>query len=163
PPQEKQAAQSESKAAASASRFSLDGAQEWLGSPPLSLEGLKGKGVVVDFWTYSCINCLRSIPYVRALAEKYRDPGLVGMSVHAPEFAVERNVDNVRKAVAALKINYPVAIDNEYNIWRSFDNQYWPAHYFLDAGGKLRREHFGEGEYEESERTIQKLLVEAGN
>ncbi|MFT4119913.1 cytochrome c biogenesis protein DipZ [Bradyrhizobium sp.] len=141
----------------------LAGAQEWLNSPPLTLDELKGKVVLVDFWTYSCINCLRSIPYVRAWAEKYRDRGLVVIGVHAPEFAFERNVDNVKNAVAALNIGYPVAIDNDYKIWRAFENQYWPAHYFIDANGKVRHHHFGEGEYAESERVIQTLLAEAGN
>ncbi len=111
------------------------GAVEWLNSPPLTREGLKGKVVLVDFWTYSCINCLRAIPYVRAWAEKYKDQGLVVIGVHAPEFAFEKNIDNVRHAVADLAITYPVAIDNDYAIWRAFDNQYWPAHYFIDAAG----------------------------
>ncbi|KJC52308.1 cytochrome c biogenesis protein DipZ [Bradyrhizobium sp. LTSP857] len=142
---------------------SLDGAQTWLNSPPLTLEQLKGKVVLVDFWTYSCINCLRSIPYVRAWAEKYRDRGLVVIGVHAPEFAFERNVDNIKNAMATLKIGYPVAVDNDYKIWRSFENQYWPAHYFIDANGKVRHHHFGEGEYAESERVIQTLLAEAGS
>src|SRR5882724_8334823 len=141
---------------------SLSGASEWLNSKPLTAEDLKGKVVLVDFWTYSCINCLRSIPCVRAWAEKYRDHGLVVIGVHAPEFAFERNVDNVRKAVATLKISYPVAIDNEYMIWRAFENEYWPAHYFIDAKGQIRHQHFGEGDYDESERTLQKLLAEAG-
>jgi cytochrome c biogenesis protein CcdA/thiol-disulfide isomerase/thioredoxin len=142
---------------------SLDGAQQWLNSAPLTMEGLKGKVVLVDFWTYSCINCLRSIPYVRAWAEKYRDHGLVVIGVHAPEFAFERNVDNVTNAIKTLKIGYPVAIDNEYKIWRAFENEYWPAHYFIDANGKVRHHHFGEGDYAKSERIIQKMLVEAGN
>jgi cytochrome c biogenesis protein CcdA/thiol-disulfide isomerase/thioredoxin len=142
---------------------SLSGAQEWLNSKPLTMEELKGKVVLIDFWTYSCINCLRAIPYVRAWAEKYRDHGLVVIGVHAPEFAFERNVDNVKKAIATLKIDYPVAIDNEYRIWRAFENEYWPAHYFIDANGKVRHHHFGEGEYAESERVIQTLLTEAGN
>jgi cytochrome c biogenesis protein CcdA/thiol-disulfide isomerase/thioredoxin len=142
---------------------SLSGAQEWLNSPPLTIAALKGKVVLVDFWTYSCINCLRSIPYVRAWADKYRDHGLVVIGVHAPEFAFERNVANVKNAIATLKIGYPVAIDNDFKIWRSFENQYWPAHYFIDANGKVRHHHFGEGEYEESERVIQKLLADAGN
>lgn len=141
----------------------LDGATQWLNSPPLTTEGLKGKVVLVDFWTYSCINCLRAIPYVRAWAEKYRGHGLVVIGVHAPEFAFERNVDNVRAAIATLKINYPVAVDNEYMIWRAFENEYWPAHYFIDAAGKIRHHHFGEGNYEESEQVIQQLLMEAGN
>jgi cytochrome c biogenesis protein CcdA/thiol-disulfide isomerase/thioredoxin len=142
---------------------SLDGAEGWLNSPPLSFAALKGKVVLVDFWTYSCINCLRSIPYVRAWAEKYRDHGLVVIGVHAPEFAFERNIDNVKNAIATLKIGYPVAIDNEYKIWRSFENEYWPAHYFIDGNGKVRHHHFGEGQYEESERVIQKMLADAGN
>jgi len=124
---------------------------------------LKGKVVVVDFWTYSCINCVRSIPFIRAWAEKYRDHGLVVIGVHAPEFAFERNVDNVKKAVATLGIGYPGAIDNDYKIWRAFDNEYWPAHYFIDAQGMIRHHEFGEGEYDESERVIQKLLAEAGD
>jgi len=118
---------------------------------------------VVDFWTYSCINCLRAIPYVRAWAEKYRDHGLVVIGVHAPEFAFERNVDNVKKAIATLGIGYPVAIDNEYKIWRAFENEYWPAHYFIDAKGQIRHHHFGEGDYDESEQVIQQLLAEAGD
>jgi cytochrome c biogenesis protein CcdA/thiol-disulfide isomerase/thioredoxin len=142
---------------------SLSGAVAWLNSPPLTAEGLKGKVVVIDFWTYSCINCLRSIPYVKAWAEKYKDHGLVVIGVHTPEFAFERNVDNVRTAVADLKIGYPIAIDNDYAIWRAFDNEYWPAHYFIDAQGRMRYHHFGEGEYDESERVIQQLLAEAGN
>lgn len=141
----------------------LSGAVQWLNSPPLSAEALKGKVVLVDFWTYSCINCLRSLPYVKAWAEKYRDQGLVVIGVHAPEFAFERDVGNVTKAVKDLGIDYPVAIDNDYRIWRAFDNQYWPAHYFADAQGRIRYQHFGEGEYAESERVIQQLLREAGN
>jgi cytochrome c biogenesis protein CcdA/thiol-disulfide isomerase/thioredoxin len=141
----------------------LSGAVEWLNSPPLTAEGLRGKVVLIDFWTYSCINCLRALPYVRAWAEKYKEQGLVVIGVHAPEFAFEKSVDNVRKAVADLKIGYPVAIDNDYAIWRAFDNQYWPAHYFVDAQGRIRHHHFGEGRYDESERVIQQLLAEAGN
>ena len=141
---------------------SLMGATEWLNSPPLTADGLKGKIVLVDFWTYSCINCLRAIPYVRAWAEKYKDQGLVVIGVHAPEFAFEKSVKNVRGAVAELKIGYPVAVDNDYAIWRAFDNQYWPAHYFADAQGRIRHHHFGEGDYDESERVIQQLLGEAG-
>jgi cytochrome c biogenesis protein CcdA/thiol-disulfide isomerase/thioredoxin len=141
----------------------LDGAVAWLNSPPLSVASLKGKVVLIDFWTYSCINCLRAIPYVEAWAEKYRDAGLVVIGVHSPEFAFERNIDNVRKAVADLKITYPVAIDNDYAIWRAFDNEYWPAHYFIDANGHMRYAHYGEGGYDESERVIQRLLAEAGH
>jgi cytochrome c biogenesis protein CcdA/thiol-disulfide isomerase/thioredoxin len=140
----------------------LDGAIQWLNSPPLSAEALKGKVVLVDFWTYSCINCIRAIPYVKAWAEKYKDQGLVVIGVHAPEFAFEKNVENVKKAIGDLGITYPVAIDNDYAIWRAFDNQYWPAHYFIDAEGRIRHHHFGEGEYDQSERVIQELLAEAG-
>lgn len=140
----------------------LDGAVQWLNSPPLTAESLKGKVVLVDFWTYSCINCLRAIPYVRAWAEKYKDQGLVVIGVHSPEFAFEKNVDNVRKAIGDLDIKYPVAIDNDYEIWRAFNNEYWPAHYFIDAEGRVRHHHFGEGDYEQSERVIQQLLAEAG-
>jgi cytochrome c biogenesis protein CcdA/thiol-disulfide isomerase/thioredoxin len=141
----------------------LSGGVEWLNSPPLSASALKGKVVLIDFWTYSCINCLRTIPYVRAWAEKYKDQGLVVIGVHAPEFAFEKHIDNVKKAVADLKIGYPVVIDNDYAIWRAFDNMYWPAHYFIDAEGRIRHHHFGEGEYDESERVIQQLLAEAGH
>ena len=140
----------------------LDGAVQWLNSPPLTTEALKGKVVLVDFWTYSCINCLRTLPYVKAWAEKYRDQGLVVIGVHAPEFAFERDVNNVTKAMKDLGITYPVAIDNNYKIWRAFNNQYWPAHYFADAKGQIRYHHFGEGDYAESERVIQQLLREAG-
>ncbi len=140
----------------------LTGAVTWINSPPLTMAQLKGKVVVVDFWTYSCINCLRSVPYVRAWAQKYKDQGLVVIGVHAPEFAFEKNIANVKKAVTDLKIGYPVAVDNDYAIWRAFGNQYWPAHYFIDATGKIRHHHFGEGDYEQSERVIQQLLAEAG-
>jgi cytochrome c biogenesis protein CcdA/thiol-disulfide isomerase/thioredoxin len=140
---------------------SLSGATAWLNSPPLTPESLKGKVVLIDFWTYSCINCLRSIPYIKAWAEKYKDHGLVVIGVHTPEFAFERDVDNVRRAVSDLKIGYPVAIDNDYKIWRGFDNEYWPAHYFIDAKGRTRYHHFGEGDYDGSERVIQQLLTEA--
>ncbi|MBN8966106.1 MAG: redoxin domain-containing protein [Rhizobiales bacterium] len=142
---------------------SLAGAVQWLNSPPLTPEALKGKVVLIDFWTYSCINCLRAIPYVRAWAEKYKDQGLVVIGVHTPEFAFERKISNVQTAVANLKIGYPVAIDNDYAIWRAFDNEYWPAHYFIDAQGRMRHRHFGEGEYAQSERVIQQLLAEAGH
>ena len=141
----------------------LDGAVAWLNSPPLTAQGLKGKVVLVDFWTYSCINCLRSLPYVNAWARKYQDHGLVVIGVHAPEFAFERDLGNVRKAVRELGIAYPVAIDNDYAIWRAFHNQYWPAHYFIDARGQVRARHFGEGEYAKSEQIIRQLLAEAGH
>ncbi|KWK57140.1 cytochrome C biogenesis protein [Burkholderia stagnalis] len=142
---------------------SLDGAVQWLNSPPLTTAGLRGKVVLVDFWTYSCINCLRTLPYINAWARKYAPYGLVVIGVHAPEFAFERDLGNVRKAVHDLGIGYPVAIDNNYAIWRAFGNEYWPAHYFVDAQGRIRRHHFGEGEYAESERAIQALLAEAGH
>jgi cytochrome c biogenesis protein CcdA/thiol-disulfide isomerase/thioredoxin len=141
---------------------SLAGAVEWLNSPPLTADQLKGKVVLVDFWTYSCINCLREIPYVRAWSDKYAAQGLVVVGVHAPEFAFEKNVDNVKQAVTDLKIGYPVAVDNDYAIWRAFGNQYWPAQYIADAKGQVRYHHFGEGDYEGSERVIQQLLAEAG-
>jgi cytochrome c biogenesis protein CcdA/thiol-disulfide isomerase/thioredoxin len=140
----------------------LDGAVEWLNSAPLTAQQLKGKVVLVDFWTYSCINCLRSLPYTKAWAEKYRDQGLVVIGVHAPEFAFERDIGNVRKATKDLGINFPVAVDNNYAIWRAFGNQYWPAHYFIDAKGQIRHHQFGEGEYARSEQVIQQLLEEAG-
>ncbi|HEY7985656.1 MAG TPA: cytochrome c biogenesis protein DipZ [Methylophilaceae bacterium] len=141
----------------------LTGAVEWLNSPPLTTESLRGKVVLVDFWTYSCINCLRSLPYIRAWADKYKDQGLVVIGVHAPEFAFEKNISNVKKAVQDLGITYPVAVDNDYAIWRAFKNRYWPAHYFIDAKGQVRYHHFGEGEYDESEKVIQQLLREAGH
>ncbi|MDP9812073.1 cytochrome c biogenesis protein CcdA/thiol-disulfide isomerase/thioredoxin [Rhizobium tibeticum] len=140
---------------------SLDGAVEWLNSKPLTAEELRGKVVLVDFWTYSCINCIRTIPYVRAWAEKYRDQGLVVIGVHSPEFAFEKRIDNVRQAVDKFQIGYPVAIDNNFKIWRAFGNNYWPAHYFIDAKGQIRHTQFGEGDYEQSERVIQDLLAEA--
>ena len=141
----------------------LEGATEWINSAPLTVDGLRGKVVVVDFWTYSCINCLRALPFVKAWYEKYRDQGLVVIGIHAPEFAFEKDLRNVRREVKDLGVTYPVAVDNSYALWRAFGNQYWPAHYFIDATGKIRHTHFGEGEYDESERVIQKLLVEAGN
>ena len=142
---------------------SLAGAVDWLNSPPLTAEGLRGHVVLVDFWTYSCINCLRALPYVEAWAKKYRDQGLIVIGVHAPEFAFERNTNNVRAAVKRLGIDYPVAIDNNYAIWRGFNNEYWPAHYFIDAEGRIRHHQFGEGDYAESEHVIQELLREAGH
>ena len=141
---------------------SFAGATLWLNSPPLTAEGLRGKVVVVDFWTYSCINCLRALPYVQSWYQKYKDHGLVVIGVHAPEFAFEKDANNVRRAVADLKITYPVALDNDYAIWQAFNNQYWPAHYFIDASGRVRAHHFGEGNYDESEQIIRTLLTEAG-
>jgi cytochrome c biogenesis protein CcdA/thiol-disulfide isomerase/thioredoxin len=139
---------------------SLDGAVKWLNSPPLTRKELKGKVVLIDFWTYSCINCLRSIPYVEAWAEKYKNEGLVVIGVHTPEFAFEKDPANVAKSLTDLKITYPVAIDSNYAIWKAFNNQYWPAHYFIDANGSIRYHHFGEGKYAESEEVIQQLLRE---
>jgi cytochrome c biogenesis protein CcdA/thiol-disulfide isomerase/thioredoxin len=139
---------------------SLEGAVAWLNSAPLTREGLKGKVVLVDFWTYSCINCLRAIPYVEAWAEKYKGDGLVVIGVHTPEFAFEKDQSNVSKSVRDLKITYPIAIDSNYAIWKAFNNEYWPAHYFIDKRGTIRYHHFGEGEYDKSEQVIQQLLNE---
>ena len=140
----------------------LNGAVAWLNSPPLTRAALRGKVVVVDFWTYSCINCLRSLPYIEAWAQKYKDHGLVVLGVHAPEFAFEKDVANVKNAVAALGVTYPVAVDSNLAIWQAFNNEYWPAHYFVDGQGRIRAHHFGEGEYDKSEHVIQTLLKEAG-
>ena len=140
----------------------LDGATLWLNSPPLTREQLKGKVVLVDIWTYSCINCIRTIPYVRAWAERYKDQGLVVIGVHSPEFAFEKDPANVRKAVADFGIRYPVAMDNDLAIWRAFDNRYWPAHYLADAQGRIRYHHFGEGKADQTEAAIRALLAEKG-
>jgi thiol-disulfide isomerase/thioredoxin len=140
----------------------LAGANGWLNSQPLTVAGLRGKVVLIDFWTYSCINWLRTLPYVRAWAEKYKDQGLVVIGVHAPEFEFEKDIDNVRRAAKDRRIDYPIAIDSDHAIWRAFKNEYWPALYFVDAKGHVRSHHFGEGEYEKSERIIQQLLAEAG-
>ena len=139
----------------------LSGATSWINSSPLTAKQLKGKVVLVDFWDYSCINCIRAIPYVRAWAEKYKDSGLVVIGVHTPEFDIEKEMPNVQKAVNKFGITYPVALDNNYAVWNAFHNQYWPAHYFIDSRGKVRYEHFGEGEYAQSEQWIQSLLKEA--
>jgi thiol-disulfide isomerase/thioredoxin len=136
----------------------FDGAIDWLNSEPLSPEGLRGKVVLVDFWTYTCINWLRTAPYIRAWAAKYADAGLVVVGVHTPEFPFERDVENVRRAVKEMRIDYPVAIDSDYGVWNAFANRYWPALYLADREGRLRFEHFGEGRYEESERAVQELL-----
>ena len=138
----------------------LDGAVGWLNSPPLTKDGLRGKVVMIDFWTYSCINCLRSIPYVEAWSQKYKSAGLVVIGVHTPEFAFERDRGNVAKAVQDLKLTYPVAVDSNRRIWTAFQNRYWPAHFFIDGQGRIRHHHFGEGDYQESERVIQQLLAE---
>jgi cytochrome c biogenesis protein CcdA/thiol-disulfide isomerase/thioredoxin len=140
----------------------LDGAVQWLNSPPLTREQLKGKVVLVDFWTYSCINCIRSVPYTNAWYAKYQDQGLVVIGVHSPEFAFERDPANVRKAVADFGIRYPVAQDNNLAIWRAFNNRYWPAHYLADAQGRIRYHHFGEGRTDETEAAIRALLAEKG-
>jgi len=141
---------------------SLERADEWLNSPPLMPSALQGKVVLVDFWTYTCINWRRAHPYIRAWAEKYKDHGLVVIGVHAPEFAFEKNLANVRWAVKDMKIDYPVAVDNDHVIWRAFRNQAWPALFFVDAQGRVRHHFFGEGAYEQSEMVIQALLREAG-
>jgi cytochrome c biogenesis protein CcdA/thiol-disulfide isomerase/thioredoxin len=141
----------------------LSGATAWINSPPLTLASLHGKVVVVDFWTYSCINCLRTLPYIKSWYDKYKDGGLVVIGVHTPEFPFEKDEANVRKAVRDLGILYPVAMDNDYRIWQSFNNQYWPADYFIDATGRVRYHHFGEGGYDESEQWIRSLLEEANH
>jgi thiol-disulfide isomerase/thioredoxin len=141
---------------------SLSGATEWLNSQPLTAAGLRGKVALIDFWTYSCINWLRSLPYVRAWAQKYKDQGLVVVGVHTPEFGFEKNVDNVRQAAKDMRIDYPVAIDSNYAIWHAFKNEYWPALHFSDAQGRIRHHVFGEGEYDRSEKIIQQLLAEVG-
>jgi thiol-disulfide isomerase/thioredoxin len=141
---------------------SLERAGAWLNSPPLRPQDLRGKVVLVDFWTYTCINWRRTLPYIRAWAEKYRDRGLVVIGVHAPEFGFEKNIDNVRWAVRDMQIANPVAVDNDHLIWRAFNNQVWPALYFVDAQGRVRHRHFGEGAYEQSEMVIKRLLAEAG-
>jgi thiol-disulfide isomerase/thioredoxin len=137
-------------------------ADEWLNSPPLTASAVRGKVVLVDFWTYTCINWLRTLPYVRAWSEKYKDRGLVVVGVHSPEFAFEKDLNNVRRAVKDLHVDYPVAVDSEHVIWRAFRNNYWPALYFVDAQGRIRHQQFGEGAYEQSEMVIQQLLRESG-
>ena len=140
----------------------FDGATGWLNTTPLTVADLHGKVVLVDFWTYTCINWLRTLGYVRAWHEKYRDQGLVVVGVHTPEFPFERDVDNVRWAAEDMRVEYPIALDSDYGVWRAFDNHYWPAVYIADAEGRIRHHHFGEGGYEECERVIQILLREAG-
>ncbi|MGH9487485.1 MAG: cytochrome c biogenesis protein DipZ [Terriglobales bacterium] len=140
---------------------SLHGAVAWINSTPLNRKDLRGKVVLVDFWTYSCINCLRSLPYLEAWAQKYKSQGLVVIGVHSPEFAFERDVSNVRAAVRRLKLTFPIAVDSDHTIWNAFNNEYWPADYFIDAQGRIRFHHFGEGQYRESERVIQELLAQA--
>jgi thiol-disulfide isomerase/thioredoxin len=142
---------------------SFDGATGWLNSPPLTPTGLRGKVVLVNFWTYTCINWLRQLPYLRAWAGKYAGDGLAVIGVHTPEFPFEHNLGNVRRAAADMRVDYPVAIDNEYAVWSAFANHYWPALFFADAQGRIRHHHFGEGEYQQSEMVIQQLLAEAGS
>ena len=133
---------------------SLGRANAWLNTHPLSAAELRGKVVLIDFWTYTCINWRRTLPYVRAWADKYRNQGLIVVGVHTPEFSFERDLDNVRHAASEQQVTYPIAVDSDYAIWRAFDNQYWPALYFVDAQGRIRYQQFGEGEYERSERMI---------
>jgi thiol-disulfide isomerase/thioredoxin len=137
------------------------GVTAWLNSPPLSTQDLHGKVVLVDFWTYSCINCIRTLPYVTSWYEKYKDQGFVVIGVHTPEFAFEKDEANVRQAMGRFGVRYPVALDNDYGTWNAYDNHYWPAHYLIDVQGRIRETHFGEGRYEETERAIQDLLAEA--
>src|SRR5947207_8732441 len=141
---------------------SLGGATAWLNSPPLTAADLRGKVVLIDFWTYTCINWLRTLPYVRAWAEKYQEHGVVVIGVHSPEFSFEHDIENVRRAAKDMRVDYPIAIDNDFAIWRAFNNHYWPALYLVDAQGRVRHHQFGEGEYAQSERMIQQLLAEAG-
>src|SRR6266576_443530 len=141
---------------------SFEGANAWLNTEPLTADALRGKVVAVDFWTFTCINWLRTLPYIRAWANMYSDKGLVVIGVHTPEFGVEHDLDNVRRAVRAMGIEYPVAIDNDYAVWNAFANQYWPALYIADAEGRVRHHEFGEGGYDKSERVIRQLLTDAG-
>jgi thiol-disulfide isomerase/thioredoxin len=141
----------------------FDGATGWLNSPPLTPAGLRGRVVLVQFWTYTCINWLRTLPYVRAWAHKYQDHGLVVAGVHTPEFDFEHDLDNLRRAVTDLRVGYPVAVDNDYGIWSAFDNHYWPALYLVDAQGQIRHHRFGEGDDAMSEMVVQRLLTDAGS
>src|SRR3954465_13812671 len=142
---------------------SFEGGAGWLNSRPLTPAELRGTVVLVNFWTYTCINWLRQLPYLRAWTEKYGGQGLVVVGVHTPEFAFEHEADNVRRAVKDCRIEYPVATDNDYEVWRAFDNYFWPALYFVDAQGRIRHHYFGEGEYQQSEMVLQQLLTEAGS
>jgi thiol-disulfide isomerase/thioredoxin len=137
-------------------------AKEWLNARPLTGADLRGKVILIDFWTYSCVNWRRTLPYVRAWAKKYKDYGLVVIGVHTPEFAFEKNVDNIRRAAKEMQIDYPIAVDSDREIWRAFNNDFWPALYFVDSQGRIRHHYLGEGEYEHSERILQELLAEAG-
>ncbi|WP_385889555.1 redoxin domain-containing protein [Terrimonas alba] len=140
----------------------LKKANAWLNSPPLTASDLKGKVVLVEFGTYTCINWIRTLPYVRAWIEKYKEKGLVVIAVHTPEFPFEKSIDNIRRSINDMKIDFPIAIDNNYAIWEGFNNHYWPAFYFIDVKGNIRHHQFGEGEYEQSEKMIQQLLIESG-
>ena len=142
---------------------SFSGGGEWINSPPLTPSGLRGKVVLVDIWNYSCINWIRQAPYVRAWAEKYKDRGLVVIGVHSPEFEFETNVDNVRRAAKAMSVAYPIVLDSEHKIWRAFDNEAWPALYFIDHLGRIRHHFYGEGAYDQAEEILQQLLAEAGH
>jgi thiol-disulfide isomerase/thioredoxin len=142
---------------------SFDGATTWLNSAPLTVAELRGKVVLVNFWTLTCINWLRTLPYVRAWAAKYKDQGLVVIGVHTPEFGFEQDVDNIRRAARDMNVDYPIAVDSGYAIWRAFNNEYWPALYFVDAQGRIRHHQFGEGDYEQSEQIIRQMLAEAGH
>ena len=142
---------------------SLAGANEWLNSPPLTSSAVRGSVVLVDFWTYTCINWIRTLPYLRAWARRYQGQGLAVIGVHTPEFPFEHDVENVRRAASDMRVEYPIAIDNDYAIWDAFSNRYWPALYFIDANGQVRHHQFGEGEYDQSEIAIQQLLAEAGH
>jgi thiol-disulfide isomerase/thioredoxin len=141
---------------------SFDGSTDWLNSEPLTPDGLRGRVVLVDFWTYTCVNWLRTLPYVRAWAAKYKKAGLTVIGVHTPEFGFERNIDNVAAQSRNLGVEYPIAVDSDYAIWRAFENHYWPAVYIADAEGRIRHHHFGEGEYAQTEMVIQQLLLDAG-
>src|SRR5262249_942226 len=141
---------------------SFAGATGWLNSAPLTPEGLRGRVVLVDFWTYTCVNWLRTLPYVRAWAAKYADAGLTVVGVHTPEFGFEHDGDNVTAEARSFEVGYPIALDNDYGVWGAFDNHYWPAVYLADVDGRIRYHHFGEGEYAATEMAIQQLLIEAG-
>jgi thiol-disulfide isomerase/thioredoxin len=141
---------------------SFDGATDWLNSEPLTPEGLRGRVVLVDFWTYTCVNWLRTLPYVRAWAAKYRDAGLTVVGVHTPEFGFERNVDNIVAQSRTFGVDYPIAVDSDYGVWQAFANHFWPAVYIADIEGRIRHHHFGEGEYAQTEMVIQQLLLDAG-
>jgi hypothetical protein len=141
---------------------SLEGATEWINSPPLTPAGLRGNVALFDFCTYTCINWIRTLPYIRAWADRYHDHGLVMVGVHTPEFSFEKDLENVREALQQMRVTYPVAVDSDHAIWEAFANQYWPALYFVDAEGRIRHHRFGEGDYDRSEVVIQQLLAEAG-